>query len=309
MNKSAIKPTKIVVIGAGFVGSTAAYTLLLRQRMSELVLIDVNRDKALGDALDMNHGLPFIGGAKVWAGDYSDCAGADIIVVTAGAAQRPGETRLDLLKRNAAIFQSIIEEVTRYNREGILLIATNPVDIMSYYSWKKSGFPVERVIGTGTLLDSARFRYLIGEKMQVDPRSVHAHIIGEHGDSELPVWSRANIAGEDLPLSAEDQQEIFENTRTAAYQIIQAKAATYYAIALAIDRICTAILHNESSVLTVSTLLQNYHGISDVYLGVPCVVNRSGIREVLHLSLSDKEVQLLKRSADTLKEQMKNIRF
>lgn len=309
MNKSAIKPTKIVVIGAGFVGSTAAYTLLLRQRMSELVLIDVNRDKALGDALDMNHGLPFIGGAKVWAGDYSDCAGADIIVVTAGAAQRPGETRLDLLKRNAAIFQSIIEEVTRFNREGILLIATNPVDIMSYYSWKKSGFPVERVIGTGTLLDSARFRYLIGEKMQVDPRSVHAQIIGEHGDSELPVWSRANIAGEDLPLSAEDQQEIFENTRTAAYQIIQAKGATYYAIALAIDRICNAILHNESSVLTVSTLLQNYHGISDVYLGVPCVVNRSGIREVLHLSLSDKEVQLLKRSADTLKEQMKNIRF
>lgn len=309
MSKSAFKPTKIALIGTGFVGSTAAYTLLLRQRMSELVLIDVNRDKALGDALDMNHGLPFIGGAKVWAGDYSDCAGADIIVITAGAAQRPGETRLDLLKRNVVIFENIIKEVTRHNQEGILVIATNPVDIMSYFTWKKSGWPVERVIGTGTLLDSARFRYLIGEKLQVDPRSVHAHIIGEHGDSELPVWSRANIAGEDLRLSEKDKQEISANTRNAAYQIIQAKGATYYAIALAIDRICTAILHDESSVLTVSTLLRNYQGISDVYLGVPCVVNRSGIREVLDLSLSDDEVQLLKHSADTLREQITNIQF
>lgn len=307
MNHPEFKPIKIAVIGTGFVGSTAAYTLLLRQRMSELVLIDINRDKAIGDVLDMNHGLPFIGGVKVWAGDYADCAGADIIVITAGAAQRPGETRLDLLKRNVAIMGDIIENVTRHNRDGIMLIATNPVDIMSYYAWKKSKWPVERVIGTGTLLDSARFRYLIGEKLQVDPRSVHAHIIGEHGDSELPVWSRANIAGEDLRLSSEDKERIFQQTRDAAYQIIQSKGATYYAIALAIDRICTAILHHESSVLTVSTLLDNYHGISDVYLGVPCVINRSGVREVLELTLSDQEIELLKHSADTLKEQIKNI--
>lgn len=307
MNHPEFKPIKIAVIGTGFVGSTAAYTLLLRQRMSELVLIDINRDKAIGDVLDMNHGLPFIGGVKVWAGDYADCAGADIIVITAGAAQRPGETRLDLLKRNVAIMGDIIENVTRHNRDGIMLIAINPVDIMSYYAWKKSKWPVERVIGTGTLLDSARFRYLIGEKLQVDPRSVHAHIIGEHGDSELPVWSRANIAGEDLRLSSEDKERIFQQTRDAAYQIIQSKGATYYAIALAIDRICTAILHHESSVLTVSTLLDNYHGISDVYLGVPCVINRSGVREVLELTLSDQEIELLKHSADTLKEQIKNI--
>lgn len=304
MTVSSFKPTKIVVIGTGFVGSTAAYTLLLRHRMAQLVLIDANQKKALGDALDMNHGLPFIGGTKVWAGDYSDCAGADIIVITAGAAQRPGETRLDLLKRNIAIFESIIENVTRYNNDGILLIATNPVDIMSYFSWKKSGWPANRVIGTGTLLDSARFRYLIGERLKLDPRSVHAQIIGEHGDSELPVWSRANIAGEEVKLPEEDKKEIFANTRDAAYQIIEAKGSTYYAIALAIDRICTAILRDESSVLTVSTLLQDYQGISDVYLGIPCVVNRQGIMDVHQLTLSEGEIKLLHHSAETLKQQI-----
>ena len=295
------------MIGVGAVGSTTAFTLLLRERMDELVLIDVNREKAIGDALDMNHGLPFLGKADVWAGTYEDCRGADIIIITAGAAQRPGETRVELLKRNVAIYESITDEVLRYNTDGILLIASNPVDIMTYFTWKKSGWPVNRVIGSGTLLDSARFRYLIGDKLSIDPRSVHAHIIGEHGDSELPLWSLANIAGTEIHLGEEDKQEIFAQTRDAAYRIIEAKGATYYAIALALDRICTAILRNEAAVLNVSTLLNNYHGVSDVYLGVPCVVDRSGVREVLSLHINYHEQQLLHKSADKLKGLIRSI--
>ena len=303
----ASKKTRIVVIGIGAVGSTTAYTLLLRGRMDELVLIDVNQDKAIGDALDMNHGLPFVNKVKVWAGTYEDCREADIIIITAGAAQRPGESRVDLLKRNVAIYESITHEVLQHNTDGILLIASNPVDIMSYFTWKKSGWPVNRVIGSGTLLDSARFRYLIGDKLSIDPRSVHAHIIGEHGDSEVPLWSLANIAGTELLLSEEDKQEIFVNTRDAAYQIINAKGATYYAIALALDRICTAILRNEASVLNVSTLLTNYQGVSDVYLGVPCIVDRSGVREVLTLNMNYHEKQMLHKSADKLKGLIQSI--
>jgi len=306
MNQPSFKPTRVVVIGTGAVGSTTAYTLLLKKRMSELVLIDVNKDKALGDALDMNHGLPFVGNIKVWAGDYSDCKDADIIVITAGAAQRTGETRLDLLKRNVSIFESIIENVTKYNTTGILLIATNPVDVLSYFSWKKSGFPTHRVIGSGTLLDSARFRYLIGEELDIDPRSVHAHIIGEHGDSELPVWSLANVAGVQVDLPEERRNEIFTQTRDAAYQIINAKGATFYAIALALDRICAAILRNESSVLTVSTLMSGKYGVDDVYLGVPCIVDNTGIRRILDLNLNEQEQELFRKSANTLKEQIRN---
>jgi L-lactate dehydrogenase len=296
------KKTRIVVIGVGAVGSTTAYTLLLRNRMDELVLIDANQDKAVGDALDMNHGLPFLNRTKIWAGSYEDCAEADIVIITAGAAQKQGESRIDLLKRNVAIYESITDEVLKYNKSGILLIASNPVDVMSYFTWKKSGWPVNRVIGSGTLLDSARFRYLIGEKLQVDPRSVHGHIIGEHGDSELPLWSLANIAGTELSLSEADKNEVFDNTKNAAYQIINAKGATYYAIALALDRICTAILQNEAAVLNVSTLLTNYHGVSDVYLGVPCIVDRNGIREILSLKISEQEEHLLHLSANKLKE-------
>lgn len=299
--------TRIVVIGVGAVGSTTAYTLLLRGRMDELVLIDSNKAKAIGDALDMNHGLPLLGKAKVWAGDYEDCRGADIIIVTAGVPQRAGESRIDLLKRNVAIFETITDEVLKYNNDGILLIASNPVDIMSYFTWKKSGWPMQRVIGSGTLLDSSRLRYLIGDKLNIDSRSVHAHIIGEHGDSELAVWSLANIAGAEISLGDEEKEEIFLNTRDAAYKIIGAKGATYYAIALALDRICTAILRNEASVLNVSTLLTNYHGITDVYIGVPCIVDRTGVREVLTLQLTKNEELLLNKSADKLKGLIRSI--
>lgn len=303
------KKTRVVVIGIGAVGSTTAYTLLLRNRMDELVLIDANKEKAVGDALDMNHGLPFLNKTKVWAGGYEDCAEADIIIITAGAAQKPGESRIDLLKRNVSIFESITDEVLKYNKDGILLIASNPVDVMSYFTLKKSGWPARRIIGSGTLLDSARFRYLIGQKLHIDPRSVHAHIIGEHGDSELPIWSLANIAGSTLLFSEEEQAEIFENTRDAAQQIIKAKGATFYAIALALDRICTAILQNEAAVLNVSTYLEDYHGVSDVYLGVPCIVDRDGIRDVLQLDINEAERRQLQASANKLKEIIKSISF
>jgi L-lactate dehydrogenase len=302
-----MKKSKVVVIGVGAVGSTTAYTLLLRSRMDELVLIDANAGKAVGDALDMNHGMPFLGQTKVWAGTYEDCKDADIVIITAGAAQKPGEPRLNLLKRNIAIYESIVSEVLKYNDDGILLIATNPVDIMSYFCWKKSGWPTHRVIGSGTLLDSARFRYLIGERLQLDPRSVHAHIIGEHGDSELPLWSLANVAGSSISLSEEEKSDLFKHTRDAAYEIIEAKGATYYAIALALDRIVTAILCNESAVLNVSTLVENYHGLSDVYMGVPCVVDRQGVREVLDIPITEEEKALLHRSANKLKELIETI--
>jgi L-lactate dehydrogenase len=296
-----MRPTRIVVIGAGAVGTTTAYTLLLRNRANELVLIDVNADKAEGEAIDMNHGAPFLGGAKVWAGTYEDCRDADIIIVTAGAAQKPGEPRTELLQRNAAIFDRILGELTRCGAGGILLVATNPVDIMSLYSLRKTGWPAGRVIGSGTLLDSARFRYLIGEELRLDPRSVHAHIVGEHGDSEVPVWSLANVAGMELDLSEEAKERIFAGTRDAAYRIISAKGATYYAIALALDRICAAILQDEGAVLNVSALLDEYQGISGVYLGVPCIVDRSGVRQVLPLKLTEQEAGQLRASADKLR--------
>jgi L-lactate dehydrogenase len=195
----------------------------------------------------------------------------------------------------------------KYNRDGILLIASNPVDVMSYFTWKKSGWPSQRVIGSGTLLDTARFRYLIGNKLSIDPRSVHAHIIGEHGDSELPVWSHANLAGSEIVLNKDVKEDIFHNTRDAAYRIIEAKGATYYAIALALDRICTAILKNEAAVLNVSTLLNDYHGISDVYLGLPCVVDRSGVREILQLNINEEEKTLLRRSGDKMRDLIRHI--
>lgn len=296
-----LRSSRVVIIGTGAVGATTAYTLFLRERASEIVLIDANKEKALGEALDMNHGLPFTGGVKLWAGDYSDCAGADIIIIAAGASQRPGETRIDLLKRNASIFEVIIQNIVQYNTQGIILVATNPVDVLSYVSLKKSGFPSNRVVGSGTLLDSARFRYLIGQNKGINPRSIHAHIVGEHGDSELPLWSIANVAGIGLEISEEDKEDIFNNTKNAAYEIINAKGSTSYAIGLALDRIVSAILLDEGAVLNVSTLLTDYNGVSDVYLGVPSIVDRTGVRQVLDLQLSDIELEQFQQSANKLK--------
>lgn len=301
---------RVVVVGAGLVGATFAYTLQLRGLADEIVLIDKNVAKARGDALDMNHGLPFAGPRRIWAGDYADCREAEIVVIAAGVNQRPGETRRDLLSRNVTVFREIIASIRAHTDRAVLVVATNPVDVLSYAAWKLSGLPPEQVIGSGTLLDTARFRYLIGRHLQVDPRSVHALVLGEHGDSEVPIWSLANVAGVNLAayqgggrLTAEERQCISEDTRTAAYSIIDAKGATYYAIALALHRLCEAILRNEGSVLTVSTLARGRYGLpNDVYIGLPAVVGRTGVREVIELPLSPAEQADLGRSAALLQE-------
>jgi L-lactate dehydrogenase len=311
MKITANRSIKIAIIGVGNVGATFAYALLGSGLVSEIVLIDNNKKRAEGEAIDLNHAVPLTHSTRIWAGDYADCAGAAITVITAGTAQKPGETRLDLVQRNYSIFQAIIPQIVKYNPEGILLIAANPLDILSYAALKLSGLPANRVIGSGTILDTARFRYLLSQHAGVDPRSVHAYIIGEHGDSEVPVWSLANIAG--MPLveyckmncdkfDQEEYDHIFEQTRDAAYRIIELKGATFYGIGMGLVRICEAILRGQNTVLSVSTLIQDYYGINDVYLSLPCVIDREGVSKFLHLPLNDSEIVGLQKSAAVLKE-------
>ncbi|NPV86511.1 MAG: L-lactate dehydrogenase [Anaerolineae bacterium] len=312
------QPTRIAIIGAGNVGSSFAYGLLLSGLASEIVLVDANHAKAEGEAMDLNHAAPLSKPVRVWAGDYADCAGAAITVITAGSAQRPGETRLDLVQRNADVFHQIVPRVVQNNPQGILLIATNPVDVLSYVAWKLSGLPAARVIGSGTILDTARFRFLLSQRFDVDPRSVHAYIIGEHGDSEVPVWSLANIAGMRLPVYCrqnnmtcgfDDLEDIFHQTRDAAYEIIQRKGATYYAIASGLVRIVEAILRDEGAVLSVSTLINGYYGIDDVYLSIPSIVDRAGVERNIYLELSEEEVASLQDSAHILKGFIAQLNF
>ncbi len=310
LREHAPHPRKVVVVGAGKVGSTFAYALLLDGLVGEIVLIDIDHQRAEGEAMDLNHAMPLSHPTRIWAGDYPDCAGADVVVVAAGTAQRPGETRLDLVKRNAAIFEDIIPRITAYNTAGILLIATNPVDVLSYVTWKISGFPSQRVIGSGTVLDTARFRYLLGEHLGVDPRSVHAHVIGEHGDSEVPIWSLAAVAGmrlddfcrrESCDLGPKIRARISEQTRDAAYEIIQRKGATHYAVAVGLLRIVESVLRDQHTVLAVSSLVPGYYGIEDVYLSLPAVVSRGGVERVLHLPLNEQETEALRKSAAVLR--------
>ena len=311
MPDSTALATRVAIIGAGNVGSTFGYALLLSGLAAEIVLIDANRSRAEGEAMDLNHAVPFAYPTRIWAGDYADCAGAALTVITAGANQRPGETRLDLVRKNAAIFREIVPAVARHSPDGILLVATNPVDALTYASLKLSGLSKARVIGSGTVLDTARFRHLLSRHFQVDARSVHAFIVGEHGDSEVPVWSLANIAGmqletfcatNGLALDADRRQRIFEQTRDAAYQIIERKGATYYAIAAGLMRIAEAILRDQGTVLSVSSLVDDgAFGEGDVCLSLPTVVGRGGIERVLRLSLSPSETAALARSADLLR--------
>jgi len=304
------QPTRVAVVGAGNVGATFAYSLLLSGLASEIVLIDSNQAKAEGEAMDLNHAMPLTQPTRIWAGGYQDCAGAAITVIAAGVAQQPGESRLSLVNSNISVFRKIIPEIVRYNPTGLLLIATNPVDILTYASWKLSGVPANRVIGSGTVLDTARFRYLLSLKAGVDPRSVHAFIIGEHGDSEVPVWSLANIAGMTLrdfcetngkDFSPEMLKNIYQETRDAAAQIIHRKGATYYAVASGLLRIAEAILRDQGTVLSVSTLIENYYDIQDVYLSLPCVVGRKGVEHFLRLDLDPEESRDLQKSAGILK--------
>ncbi len=291
---------KIVLVGTGMVGMSYAYALLNQSVCDELVLIDVDKEKARGEVMDLNHGLAFSPShMRIYAGEYEDCADADIVVITAGAAQKPGESRLDLLSRNARVFRSIIEPVVSSGFHGLFLVATNPVDIMTRVTCALSGFQPAHVIGSGTALDTARLRYLVGDYFSVDPRNVHAYVIGgEHGDSEFVPWSQAMLATKPvLDICAEAggnacfdaMQKISEEVRTAADKIIKAKRATYYGIGMALVRITKAILGNENSVLTLSAMLKGEYGAKDIFAGVPCIVGRNGVRKVLTLNLTKEE--------------------
>lgn len=304
------KLRKVVVIGTGLVGTSYAYALLNQGVVNEIVLIDLDQAKADGEARDLNHGMAFGNPMRIKAGDYEECHNADLVVITAGANQKTGETRLDLVAKNAKIFKGIIRKVMDVDFQGIFLVATNPVDILSHLTKEISGLPKERVIGSGTILDTARFRYLLGEHFKVDPRNVQAYIIGEHGDSELPVWSHVQIGGVPLEQYAgidnlhknPSMIEIFENVRDAAYHIIERKGATYYGIGLGLVRLTKAILNNENAILTISARLEGQYGLNDIYIGVPALLNENGIREVIELKLTEKENQQLHQSAAIVKE-------
>ena len=307
---------KAAMIGCGAVGATSAFSLMQSGLFSELVLIDANQQKAEGEATDLSHGLPFGRPMKIYAGTYDDLADCYLIIITAGAAQKPDETRIDLVNKNVKIFKSIIPEIVKRNTEGILLVVSNPVDILTYVTLKLSGFPTNRVIGSGTVLDTARLKYLLGEHLQVDSRSIHAFIIGEHGDSELAVWSSANVSGVDLNHFCElrglynhmeAMERIYTDVRDSAYEIIEKKGATYYGIAMAVRRICESIIRNEHSILPISSLICGHYGLEDVCMGVPTVVGRNGAETVLDIPLNGLEQRKLMASADALRKVLDGI--
>lgn len=302
---------KVAVIGCGFVGSTSAFSLMQSSLFSEMVLIDADTHKAEGEAMDIAHGIPLAKQMKIYAGNYDDIVDAAIIIVTAGAGQKPGETRLDLVHKNIAIFKSIIPEIAKRNCQGILLIVANPVDILTYAALKLSGFPENRVLGSGTVLDTARLKYQVGEHLGVDSRSVHAFIIGEHGDSEIAAWSSANVSG--IALSQfcemrghfqhkENTAEIAEKVKNSAYEIISRKHATYYGIAMVVRRICEAILRDEKSILPVSSMMHGQYGLEDIVLSMPAIVGKNGLETTVPISLNKDERENLIKSADTLRK-------
>ena len=312
MDEQIHRPVRVAIIGAGNVGATFAYALLMSGLASEIVVIDANQKKAEGEVMDLNHAVPLAQPVRVWVGDYKECVGAAVTVITAGAAQKPGETRIDLAVRNVEIFGQIVPKIVENNPNGIILVATNPVDVLSYTTWKISGMPKERVIGSGTILDTARFRFLLSQYFGVDPRSIHAYIIGEHGDSEVPVWSAANIAGMRFPAYCEqmglgcDQEalnHLFDPANLLqSVVIIARKGSTSYAVATGILRIVEAILRDQGTVLSISSLIDNYYGLNDVFLSLPTVVDRGGVERVLRLQLDDQEAAGLRRSGQMLQD-------
>ena len=304
-----INSRKAAIIGCGFVGSASAFALMESHLFSEIVLIDADRNRAEGEALDISHGLPFSKPMQIYAGSYEDISDAAVVIVTAGAGQKPGETRLDLVKKNVAIFKSIIPEIAKYNKDGILLVVANPVDILTYVAKQLSGFPSNRVFGSGTVLDIARLKYLLGEHLGVDSRSIHAFIIGEHGDSEIAAWSSANVSGVPLHKFCEMRghyqhqramREIADGVKNSAYEIIEKKKATYYGIAMSVKRICEAIVRDEKSVLPLSSI-QTGEEINGVALSMPAIVGKHGVEGQVPIELNDKEKAALKESAGTLK--------
>ena len=313
---SIINTRKAVMIGCGFVGSAAVFSLMESGLFTEIVLIDVDHTKAEGEAMDISQGIPFGKPMKIYAGTYDDIVGAEIIIITAGANQKPGETRLDLVHKNVAIYKLIIPEIAKRNFQGILLIVSNPVDILTYVAIKLSGLPENHVIGSGTVLDTARLKYQTGELLGVDSRSVHAFIIGEHGDSEIAAWSSANISG--IPIddfcemrghySHDKEMDIIgDKVKNSAYEIIKRKQATYYGIAVSIRRICEVILRDEKSILPVSNMMHGEYGIEDIALSFPAIVGKNGIETKVPISLDEEEVSALIKSSELLKDIMKSV--
>ncbi|MCI9057301.1 MAG: L-lactate dehydrogenase [Oscillospiraceae bacterium] len=304
-------PRKAAVIGCGFVGASIAFRFLQQGLFSELVLLDANQAKAEGEAIDLSDGLPYAAPMTITAGTYDDITDCALVVITAGANQKPGETRLDLIGKNAAILRSILAEITARDFGGILLIVSNPVDVLTYTAWKLSGYPRERVIGSGTVLDTGRLKQLLGEELGVDSRNVHAFIIGEHGDSELAVWSEANVSGLDLQdfcrirgleRVTETKDRLYRQVRDSAYEIISRKGATYYGIAMAVGRIAESLVKDEHAVLPVSVVLEGEYGLEGLALSIPSIVGREGLEEVLEIPLSGEEAQALRQSAKQMEE-------
>lgn len=316
MENVVINNRKVAIVGCGFVGSATAFCLMQSGLFSEMVLIDADHDKAEGEALDIAHGIPFVGHVNIYAGGYDDIVDAAIVIVTAGANQKPDETRLDLVHKNVGIYKSIIPEIANRNYQGILLIVSNPVDILTYVACKLSNMPENRVIGSGTVLDSARLKYKLGEHLNVDSKSVHAFIIGEHGDSEIAAWSSANVSG--VPLNdfcelrghfqhEESMERIAEQVKNSAYEIISKKRATYYGIAMSVKRICEAIVRNERSILPVSRMIHGEYDIEGIALSMPAVVGEDGIQTRVPISLSEEEQVKLRQSAQTLAGVLKEL--
>lgn len=307
---------KVGIIGCGMVGASTAFALMESALFTDMILVDVNRDRAVGEAMDLNHCQPYISPVEVHAGDYADLKDCGIIIITAGVGQKPGETRLDCLKKNVDIFKSIIPSIVKHNKDCFILVVSNPVDVLSYVAYKLSGFPRERVFGSGTVLDTARLKYIIGRNLNVDPRSVHAFVIGEHGDSELCVWSSANVSGIELDRYCEhrciecrqdSRKDIEFDVVNSAYEIIERKGATYYGISAAVRRICKSIIRDEHSIMPVSTLVDGHYDLCDIYISVPSLVGSKGVHDVLEINLNKQELAALHRSAETLKSAIKDI--
>lgn len=307
---------KAVIVGAGAVGSTTAYTLMLSGLFKEIALIDVNKDKAEGDALDMSHGVSLVKPVIITAGDYNECADADIIIITAGIPQKDGQTRLDLLKENVELFKKIIESIMKYAPSDVILMTvSNPVDILTYVTYKLSGLKKNQVLGSGTVLDTSRLKYMISKKTGVDARNCHTYIIGEHGDSEVAAWSVTNIGGMTMhefckytgKCDMNDLDKMYQDVKNAAYDIISKKGATYYAIAVAVSRICEAIVGDENSILTVSGIFEGEYGIRDVALSVPTMVGKGGVERIFEVPFGKEEIKGLNDSAITLSDLLRQI--
>ena len=308
--------SKVGIIGCGFVGATIAFSLMQSSMFQEMVLIDIDKKKAEGEAMDLNHGMSFVKPVKIYAGDYSDLKDAGIVIITAGAGQKPGETRMDLVWKNVGIFKQMIPQITEAVSDAILLVVSNPVDILSWVTWKLSGYPEKRVIGSGTVLDSGRLKYLIGDRLGVDPRSVHSFIIGEHGDSEVAAWSSVNVSG--IPVDQfcemrgfqaheENKKMLAEQVKNSAYEIIDRKGATYYGIAMAVKRICSSIVRGENRILTVSSMQHDYYEADGVYVGMPAIVGTDGVQKVICIDLNKEEADVFKESVHTLRSVIKEI--